>query len=80
MRTFVYRTCFEPGEKRRVIVVSFPDVPEAITEGRGDPNAMAHACPSENWRARSFQSAASRRMAALLSSPDRAIGSWAHWT
>ena len=43
MRTFVYRACFEPGEKRRVIVVSFPDVPEAITEGRGDADAMAQA-------------------------------------
>jgi hypothetical protein len=27
MRTFVYRPRFEPGEKRGVIVVSFPDVP-----------------------------------------------------
>ena len=43
MRTFVYRARFEPGEKRGVIVVSFPDVPEAITEGRGESDAIAQA-------------------------------------
>jgi antitoxin HicB len=43
MRTFVYRARFEPGEKRGVIVVSFPDVPEAITEGRGEADATAQA-------------------------------------
>jgi hypothetical protein len=29
MRTFVYRARFEAGEKHGLIVVSFPDVPEA---------------------------------------------------
>ena len=43
MRNFVYRARFEPGEKRGVIVVSFPDVPEAITEGRGQADAMRQA-------------------------------------
>ena len=43
MRTFVHRARFEPGEKRGVIVVSFPDVPEAITEGRGEADATAQA-------------------------------------
>ncbi len=43
MRTFVYRARFEPGEKRGVIVVSFPDVPEAITEGRGEADATTQA-------------------------------------
>src|ERR1700730_4474629 len=43
MTTFVYRARFEPGEKRGVIVVSFPDVPEAITEGRGEADAMSQA-------------------------------------
>jgi antitoxin HicB len=43
MRTFVYRARFEPGEKRGVVVVSFPDVPEAITEGRGEDDAAAQA-------------------------------------
>jgi antitoxin HicB len=43
MRTFVYRARFEPGEKRGVIVVSFPDVPEAITEGKGEADTMTQA-------------------------------------
>ncbi len=43
MRTFVYRGRFEPGAKRGVIVVSFPDVPEAVTEGRGEADAMFQA-------------------------------------
>ena len=43
MRTFVYRARLEPGERRGVIVVSFPDVPEAITEGRGEAHATAQA-------------------------------------
>ncbi len=32
MRSFVFYARFEPGEKKG-IVVSFPDVPEAITQG-----------------------------------------------
>jgi antitoxin HicB len=43
MRTFVYRARFVPGEKRGVIVVSFPDVPEAITQGRGAADAVGQA-------------------------------------
>ena len=43
MRTFVYRARFEPCVKRGVIVVSFPDVPEAITEGKGEADAMTQA-------------------------------------
>jgi antitoxin HicB len=43
MRTFVYRARFEPGEKRGVTVVSFPDVPEAITEGRSKADAVTQA-------------------------------------
>jgi antitoxin HicB len=43
MRTFVYRARLEQGEKRGVVVVSFPDVPEAITEGKGDADAMTQA-------------------------------------
>jgi antitoxin HicB len=42
MRTFVYRARFEPGDGRAV-VVSFPDVPEAITEGRDEAEAYAQA-------------------------------------
>jgi antitoxin HicB len=41
-QTFVYRAKFEPGE-RRGIVVSFPDVPEAITQGRTPADALAQA-------------------------------------
>lgn len=41
-QTFVYGAKFEPGEKRGV-VVSFPDVPEAITQGRDAADAMEQA-------------------------------------
>jgi len=42
MTNFVYRAKFEPGE-RSGIVVTFPDVPEAITQGddMADARAMA---------------------------------------
>ena len=43
MQTFVYRAAFEPGNKRSIVVVSFPDVPEAITEGRNEKEARANA-------------------------------------
>jgi antitoxin HicB len=42
MQSFVYRARFEPGA-RRGIVVSFPDVPEAITEGRDLADARRQA-------------------------------------
>jgi antitoxin HicB len=42
MRTFVYHARFEPGEKRG-IVVSFPDVPEAITQSDDEADAYAQA-------------------------------------
>lgn len=40
MRTFTYRALLEPGEREGVVVVSFPDVPEAITQGEGEPQAL----------------------------------------
>ncbi len=42
MRSYVYRAEFERGS-RRGFVVSFPDIPEAITQGRDmiDTRAMA---------------------------------------
>ena len=43
MRSYVYRALFEPGDRRGNIVVSFPDVPEAITQGRGQIDARAMA-------------------------------------
>jgi antitoxin HicB len=42
MMSFIYKAQFEPGEKRG-IVVSFPDVPEAITQGRDVADACAQA-------------------------------------
>ena len=35
MMTFSYPAVFEPGDGEGVLVVTFPDVPEAITEGHG---------------------------------------------
>ncbi len=40
MKTFAYPAVFEPGENEGVVVVSFPDVPEAITEGDGMADAL----------------------------------------
>jgi antitoxin HicB len=42
MRSFVFHAEFEPGAKRG-IVVSFPDVPEAITQGANEAEAYAMA-------------------------------------
>jgi antitoxin HicB len=43
MRTYSYAAEFEPGDRRGVIVVSFPDVPEAITQGDDLVDARAQA-------------------------------------
>jgi len=43
MKAYTYRALFEPGDRRGTIVVTFPDVPEAVTEGRGKPDARAMA-------------------------------------
>ena len=43
MRTFVYPTKFERGDKLRVFVVTFRDVPEAITQGCGEKDALCQA-------------------------------------
>jgi len=43
MKTFAYAANFEPGERRSVVVASFPDVPEAITEGDGIEDARRMA-------------------------------------
>lgn len=40
MRAYVYRAQFERGVKRG-FVVSFPDVPEAVTQGRDMADARA---------------------------------------
>ena len=43
MRSYTYRALFEPGDRRRNIVVTFPDVPEVVTQGRGEADARAMA-------------------------------------
>lgn len=43
IRTFTYRAALEPGQKDGIVVVTFPDVPEAITEGRGEADALQEA-------------------------------------
>lgn len=43
MRSYAYRALFEPGDRRGNIVVTFPDVPEVITQGRGDADARTMA-------------------------------------
>jgi len=43
MKAYAYRAQFEPGKRRGNIVVSFPDLPEAITQGRGRADARAMA-------------------------------------
>jgi antitoxin HicB len=43
VRTFVYPAKFERGDKSGVLVITFRDVPEAITQGKGDPDALWQA-------------------------------------
>ena len=43
MKAYAYRAQFEPGDRRGNIVVTFPDVPEAVTQGRGEADARAMA-------------------------------------
>ena len=40
---YAYRAVFEPGERRGVVVATFPDLPEAITQGRGEADARRMA-------------------------------------
>jgi antitoxin HicB len=43
MKTYTYKATLEPGDKKGVTVVTFRDVPEAITEGRGENDALVQA-------------------------------------
>ncbi|HWM80641.1 MAG TPA: type II toxin-antitoxin system HicB family antitoxin [Pseudolabrys sp.] len=43
MKSYSYKAEFKPGERRGVVVVTFPDVPEAITEGNGEAEARVMA-------------------------------------
>jgi antitoxin HicB len=43
MKAYTYRALFEPGERRGNVVVSFPDIPEVVTQGRGESDARVMA-------------------------------------
>jgi antitoxin HicB len=43
MKAYAYRALFEPGDRRGNIVVTFPDVPEVVTQGRGKADARIMA-------------------------------------
>ena len=43
MRTFSYPAKLERGEKPGILVVTFRDIPEAITQGRGEKDAVVQA-------------------------------------
>jgi antitoxin HicB len=43
MKAYAYKAVFEPGDRRGNVVVTFPDVPEVVTQGRGDADARAMA-------------------------------------
>lgn len=43
MKAYAYRALFEPGDRRGITVATFPDVPEVVTEGRGDADTRAMA-------------------------------------
>jgi antitoxin HicB len=43
MRTFVYPAKLARGEKPGILVVTFRDVPEAITQGKGEKDAVWQA-------------------------------------
>ena len=40
MRTFVYPARFERGDKGGVLVITFRDFSEAITQGNGEKDAL----------------------------------------
>ncbi|MBZ0139950.1 MAG: type II toxin-antitoxin system HicB family antitoxin [Pseudorhodoplanes sp.] len=43
MKTFAYRARFEKGDRRGNVVVTFPDLPEAVTQGRSISDARSMA-------------------------------------
>jgi len=43
VRTFVYPARFERGDKPGVLVITFRDIPEAITQGKGEKDALWQA-------------------------------------
>src|ERR1700681_4148891 len=43
MRSYIYRALCKAGDRRGNIVVTFPDVPEGLTQGSGEDSARAMA-------------------------------------
>jgi antitoxin HicB len=43
VRTFVYPARFEQGDNSGVFVITFRDIPEAITQGKGEKDALWQA-------------------------------------
>ena len=43
IRTFVYPARFEPGDKPGILVITFRDFSEAITQGKGEKDALWQA-------------------------------------
>jgi antitoxin HicB len=43
MRSYIYRALCEAGDRRGNVVVTFPDVSEVVTQGRGEADARAMA-------------------------------------
>lgn len=43
VKTWAYPVTLEAGEEKGVVVASFAEVPEAITEGEGEADALAQA-------------------------------------
>jgi antitoxin HicB len=43
VRTFVYPATFERGDSSEVLVIAFRDIPEAITQGTGEKDALWQA-------------------------------------
>ena len=43
MKAYAYRALFEAGDRRGNVVVTFPDVPEVVTQGGGQADARAMA-------------------------------------
>jgi antitoxin HicB len=41
--TFAYAACFEEGDDPAILIVTFRDVPEVVTEGEGMEEAVLHA-------------------------------------
>jgi antitoxin HicB len=43
LKTYTYKAVLEPGAGAGICIATFPDVPEAITQGRGEDEALREA-------------------------------------